>query len=140
MFRPQISCLTKRNAITHFGRLTSTSDVSRQPSGINQYPLSINICIHVFFFISPCDQIFGRDTQMLGCNVSKDQRADSDGGDILNDGFVGEYAIRNVFFSDFCLFPVASYGHPLPTIDIIACMYIHTQTLNVFLLLVNCYW
>lgn len=78
---------------------------------------------------------------MLGCKVSKDQRADSDGGDISNDGFVGEYAIRNVFFSDFCSFPVASYGHPLLTIDIIACIYnLHTQTLHVFLLLVNCCW
>lgn len=41
---------------------------------------------------------------MLGCNVSKDQRADSDGGDILNDGFVGEYVIRHVFFR-FLLIP-----------------------------------
>lgn len=43
---------------------------------------------------------------MLGCNVSKDQRADSDGGDILNDGFVGEYVIRHVFFQIFAHSPL----------------------------------
>ena len=83
---------------------------------------------------------------MLGCKESKDQRADSDGGDILNDGFVGEYVIRNVvffqIFDDFCSFPVASYGHPLLTIDIIACIiYTHSDPqCTVYLLLVNCYW